>query len=199
MPYDKPRNPGMGTAGITWGSAQDCLSAVLTDLKSWEAYHYTAEQCTIKLDYRGLARFHQRMAEKNAYEYEKLMKCTADKPFGISTTINYTDIAKAADNANYTADQLMQHLDMWYKALWDSRTLLTDAAYYLSDQHEVTLYKKMCCYIDRVENECWAVGVLKDRLTPSNWNHPDTYSVFYKLHKYFHDEYDVKCDIDFDI
>jgi hypothetical protein len=195
MPNNAMGNPGGGK----WGSVDDCLNAVVTDFKAWEAYHNTAEQCTVKLDYRGLARFHEKMAEQAQFDYEKLGKCVSDKPFGIITTLDYGMIAKASEQAHYNEQQLMPHLDMWSKALWDSRALITDAAYYLSDCHEITLYQKMCCYVKYIENYLWAVGVTKDRLTPSAINHPDAYDVFRTLHIYFKDCFHVGDMIDFDL
>lgn len=200
MPY--AMNPGHDDkmhGEYKFSSVQDCLNHIVTDFAATGMFHNTADQCTVKLDFRGLARFHQKMAERAAYHFSKLSKCVADIPFGISTMPDMREVEKAMEAAHYSEAQLMSHLDAWLKCLWDSRGLFTEAAYYLSDCHEITLYKKMCCYVDMIENELWAVGVLKDRLTPTNYNHPDAYRVFQILHLYFHDCWKLDDDIDFDL
>jgi hypothetical protein len=59
-----------------------------------------------------------------------------------------------------------------------------------------SMWEPVGLWLSNPEN--WAVGVMLDRVTPSNHNHPDTKQVMKDLHKYFEHKYDG-CMIDFDI
>lgn len=177
----------------------ECLNKIVTDWKKWESWHGESEKCSTMMDYRGPARFHQKMQERAMMDYRRNSKKFADKPFGIKTKVDMEDVSKFTETSHfYTEDEFVSHLDTWYNLLSESRILFSESAKFLANCNELTFYKMVCCYIEQIENEMWAVCVLKDRITPSQINHPDAYKVFCKLHVYFHDCYDYGL-IDFDI
>jgi hypothetical protein len=189
-------NPTMKSSNFS--SVEDCLTQVLTCLLGQSFFHNEAEKHSVSNNLRGLGRFHERMEERTAKCYRHLGKELSDHPFNMHLTPTLSSMEHYYSNGEYSADAYEEHLDKWEKSLWEYRKIFTDAAYYLSDQHEVSLYKKMCHEISKIENELWAVGVVKARLANVPYNHPDTFYVMKLLHCYFHDKYDGG-DIDFDI
>lgn len=167
---------------------KSCLNKIVTDFKKWELWHGTAEICNVGIDYRGPARFHQRMQERALMDFKKNSKKFADKPFGIVTEPNMEEVTKAMQSAHFKEEHFMSHLDIWLKMLEESHMLFTESAYYLSAQKKITFYRMTCCYLEQLENELWAVNHLKNRITPTNISHPDAYSVFERVHVYFDPE-----------
>ena len=196
MPYDK--NMPMRQGGDKFADVKTCLNEIVTDFNTWDAWHSTAEMCAVKLNHRGLGRFHKEMANRAHKIGNHFRKYITNKPFSISTQPNFEMAHKAVDSAHYSEEKTIWHLDKWCEMLNESRELFTDAACYLLECGELTLKGKISKYLKLIENECWAVSVVKDRITPTSMNHPDSYSVFEKLHCYF-----KKCyhgwKIDFDI
>jgi hypothetical protein len=193
------KNPAHEHEAHPYSSVEECLSDIITKFAAAEEWHDTAKKCAVHNDHWGVARFHEAMEKKAFHNNLCLGKAVAEKPFSISTSIDYEAVQKAPGTAHYTEDKTVWHFDMWLNMLGEHRKCFTDAAYYLSECKEITLYRMICDYICDIENEMQYVGRVKRRITPTNLNHPDAYRVFCELHKYFEHEWCIDKRIDFDI
>lgn len=196
MPYDMMGNPGHEPM---YKNIDECLNAVMTEIKAYEVWNGESEKSAVCYDFRGLGRFHERMGEKAYSEYACLGKKLADHPFGVITMPNWEEVAKAGKAGYFHDADLMKHLDQWCSLLKDMRKTSTGAAMYMAKTGELTLYGEMKCLVSDMENQIWAVEVLKDRITPDQYQHPDVKGVFKKLHTYFKDHYDPAGRIDYDL
>jgi len=202
MPYDK-RNPTLNqmmqdTMKMEFSSTEECLNKIVTSFKSYEAFNNCAEKYAVKYDLRGLGRFHECMGKRAYKDATCFGKKVIDHPYGILTEPNYEEVEKSSKWGFYNYGDLMHFLTSWDKYLKEMNMLFTHSAYYLADKKQVSLYRELCKYVEQIENEQWAVGVLIDRLTYDNYQHPDLRGIMKKLHVYFENHYNGG-DIDFDL
>lgn len=197
MPYDM-NNPHINMHKYEFNGVSDCLNHIVTSFEAYHLWNTEADKCAVKYDLRGLGRAHEELGKRASCDYGHFGKKAADHPWGIITMPDWNKISQAAQMGYFKESDLMQHMHEWDNHLSEMRHLFTEAAWYLADCHEATLYRCLLDYVAQIENEMWAVEVIADRITPDNYQHPDAKQVFKKLHVYFAECWDGG-KIDFDI
>ena len=197
MGYDRMERDHEMTHEETERHLFECLDNICTYLSAGAHWNMRAANASRRLAIRGFGRWHDCCAKYNFCELDRLEKIVGDK-LGRSPRIDMQMVSKAEAFDMGNMSEFKSHLKMWM----DMHGELSDhlnRAIHSSKKIDMQIYEKLCCLVNKVQDEKMRIRMAHDSFEFAGWNPHDISVKSMIIHKYFEEKHVEGEDVNFNL